>query len=1178
MTDQESDFNQLVESVAGRGTRPQGPSLSQLGDYRILREVGHGGMGVVYEAEQVSLGRHVALKVLPQHLLSRPEFRHRFEREAKAAALLHHTNIVPVFGVGEHDGLPYYAMQFIRGLGLDEVIRELLRTHGGDTDIPATSDDEPSSPSGPAPVARVAADAALAPSQGSGGVPRIAGPVEGRGGFSGESLRRLLLGPDEEGSVTGRKWTYAHAVARIGVQAAAALNYAHQQGILHRDVKPSNLLLDSRGTVWVTDFGLAKIADETNVTGLGEFLGTLRYMPPEAFEGHSDVRADVYSLGLTLYELLALRPAFDGKDRDRLVVQMTLTIPPRLDRLNLTIPRDLATIVHKAIERDPARRYRTAGELAADLQRFLDDAPIKARRTSAVERLMRWARRHRAEAASLAAIGAILVVVAITASVAAERFRRLAGEREEARAAEAEAHTRERWQHYRASIEAASGALQLNNLATARRALEEAPEEHRRWEWRHFHSQLDGARVVIPCPGRAALFEALLRLSPSGRQFAAWDSQERAVRLWDSATGRETAVLRASEADATALAYSADGERIAAAFADGHLATWEAATGRPLAAVRAHERDVTSVVWALGGRRVVSGDGLKNRLWDAAEGVEVAGLGDGGVSRPQVMADGRRISSGWGNRLCVWDAETGRQLAVVGKHEEPIAQVTLSPDETRIVVTTREPGTAYLWDLAAGRLVSVLRGQKAQVVTLAFSPDGSRLATGAVYPDNVARLWDAGTGRLIAVLEGHANFVNTLAFTPDSRRLVTGCGDRTVRLWDAAQGQPIALMRGHTAGVQKVLPNPDGTLILSFGDPVPRLWDARTGQLLALLRGHTGDVAEALFSPDGGVMVSRSGDGTVRLWDARLAARGGILRGHGSFVYDVAFHPDGERLASAGWDHTVRLWDATTGRAVGELRHASEYLDAVCFRPDGQQLVVAGHDNRLQLWDLSAPDRQREINTGEGRNWPPPPRAAYHPDGKFVAAPHGGESVGLWDPVSGSLVADLGGASCRLADVAFRPDGAQLAAGGLDGQVHVWELPGRNHVAALRTSDSNVYRIAYSADSHLLASSSLGHSVHLWDAHSFEELGVLPCGSIAYGLAFQPDGSRLAVGCSDGTIRLWDLVTLQQVAELHAHESYVHSVAFSPDGTRLASASGDATVRVWDTRPARDRAGAPAGR
>jgi serine/threonine protein kinase/predicted Zn-dependent protease len=359
-----------------------------IGEFRIVREVGRGGMGVVYEAVQESLGRHVALKVLPAEALSDPKRRERFRREAKAAAQLHHTNIVPVFGTGEAGGLHFYAMQFIPGQPLDQVLAELRKLQ---TDGPATTS---------------AVTAAFPLTQGT-----TPGNTPSRPPQSGLS------------TVPGRP--YWESVARLGFQAASALAHAHAHGVLHRDVKPSNLLLDPQGTLWIADFGLAKLADEDDLTAAGDILGTLRYMAPERFAGQCDARADIYALGLTLYELATLRPAFDESGREKLIAQVTQGEPLRPSQLNRAIPRDLETIILKAIAREPAARYQSAAELAEDLQRFAEDRPILARRESVSERLGRWARRNPV-LACLTALTAILLVAATgSATLAALSYARM---------------------------------------------------------------------------------------------------------------------------------------------------------------------------------------------------------------------------------------------------------------------------------------------------------------------------------------------------------------------------------------------------------------------------------------------------------------------------------------------------------------------------------------------------------------------------------------------------------------------------------------------------------------------------------------------------------------------------------------------------------------------------------
>jgi serine/threonine protein kinase/Tfp pilus assembly protein PilF len=350
---------QLAESI---------PPYAQLGEYRIVREVGRGGMGVVYEAEQVSLGRRVALKVLPFAAAIDPKQRQRFQIEAQAAAQLHHPHIVPIFGVGCEHGIHYYAMQFVDGRSLLAILCELrsgAATHFG---------------SG-------------AQSPGS--------PVE-----------QPLSGPTHVGRA------YCRNVARLGAEAADALEHAHALGIVHRDIKPANIMIDHHDALWITDFGLARCTTDLSLTHTGDMVGTLRYMSPEQAQargGVVDQRTDIYGLGVTLYELLTLQPAHNGRDHQELLRQIAQDEPVSPRRKNPAVPLDLETIVLKSIAKDPASRYTTAQDLADDLRRFMDDQPILARRPGLPERAMRWAKRHK----DLVVTAAAILVLALIAGTAA---------------------------------------------------------------------------------------------------------------------------------------------------------------------------------------------------------------------------------------------------------------------------------------------------------------------------------------------------------------------------------------------------------------------------------------------------------------------------------------------------------------------------------------------------------------------------------------------------------------------------------------------------------------------------------------------------------------------------------------------------------------------------------------
>ncbi len=541
--------------------------------------------------------------------------------------------------------------------------------------------------------------------------------------------------------------TYWQGVARVGVQVAEALEYAHGQGIVHRDIKPSNLLLDNRGTVWVADFGLAKADDQQDLTHTGDILGTLRYMPPEAFEGKSDARGDQYSLGLTLYEMLAFRPAFDQKDRARLLSQVTREAPARLAKINRAIPRNLETIVHKAIDRDPSHRYATAGELAADLQRFLDDDPIRARRITPLESLDRWRRHNRGLARALAfailalIAGSLLAIVfmlraqdaarAATTALASARQSEKA-EAESARSARAES----------ARQAAARGLSLIDQKDSARgilwltRALELDPEDISGVHHAVRVNLLQTAREQLATPrlllrpgrlkpvapgGPSDEIVRDLAYSPDGRILATAhglsDGRRGMVRLWSTDDGRELVKAVDLKAELSKIAFSPDGRRLWVGCGQPRwqLQTLDVATGEPV------------------------GEPLK------VPGIVGAFRHDGRAIAVAPTSDSVRVI----------DRETGKPLGPLlrdSSHRSGLREVAFSPDGRHLAMgesNDSEQGVsraAVAWDVESGKLLfETGKHDSYHIYAIAWSPDGKTVATGG--HDRTLRFWDAVTGR-----------------------------------------------------------------------------------------------------------------------------------------------------------------------------------------------------------------------------------------------------------------------------------------------------------------------------------------------------------------------------------------------------------------------------------------------
>jgi WD40 repeat protein/anti-sigma factor RsiW len=897
--------------------------------------------------------------------------------------------------------------------------------------------------------------------------------------------------------------------ARVMAQVARAVHYAHQRGILHRDLKPGNILLGENGEPLVSDFGLAKrmacIGDATSpvckreemvgLTQPGDIVGTPEYMSPEQASGLTHVlttASDVYALGAILFAVLTGRPPFAAGHVLDTLWKVRLEPPPSPRSLNSAVNRDLETICLKCLQKIPTQRYPTAAELADDLESYLEGRPISGRPVGTFERAVMWARRRPAVAgllavASMALTTIVLLAVGYLVSAARlketmarkaeteEMYQREAAEHQQAVEARADAdRQRQRAESflYANRIMRAFYSLSANDVARADEFLDECAPDQRLWEWWH---------VKHLCHAESCKFAghkgsvSSVSLSADGTRLAT-GSYDRTIKIWDVPNGKLLHNRTSHAGPVLCVRFSADGTRLASGSRDNTIKVWHARNGKELFTLKGHGGWVWSLSFTADGKRLASGsaDGTI-RIWDLAKQEQLPSFGSGKIDSRGLSfcTDGRLLASGGDDGVV--------KLRDVEKKTEPIS----------------------------------FTGHPCRVWSVSLSADGHYLASGD--DKGTIKVWDARTGEEVRSFAAHAKSVTSVSLSADGKRLASGSEDKTVKVWDVLGRKEPLCYKGHVGSVNSVSLSADGKLLASGStDWTARVWDATRAQEFVALEGHTSDVRSVSTSANGKLLASGSADGTVRVWEVPSRKVLHVLRVPGSDVTSVSLSADGERLASAGEDGTIMVWDARNGKEIQSRLGHEGFVWSVAFSADGKRLASAGKDRKVRIWDAAA----------------------------------------------GTVILTLQH-SDDVNSVSLSADGKHVASGGFDGTVRFWDVHAGKELLSPE-GDTHAVSVCFSADSKRLAFWS-GSAIKLWDVEKRQVLRTLKeRTSTVKCVAFSPDGKRLASGSHDGTIKVWDTETGLELLSFKGHSNVVNSVSFGADGGYLASGSADSTVKVWE--------------
>ena len=903
------------------------------------------------------------------------------------------------------------------------------------------------------------------------------------------------------GQALGGRPMPARRAAQLLITVARAVQFAHQHGVLHRDLKPGNILLDAQGEPHLTDFGLARVIQQDSVlTHTNVVMGTPAYMSPEQARGDAQgvtTAVDVYGLGAVLYEALTGTPPFGGGTSLATIRQVLEQEPRRPSIFNAEVDRDLETICLKCLEKEPGRRYGSAEAFLEELERWLRREPILARPSSPWEKIGKWVRRKPALAAASGTALLLLLIVAIGSPIAVVRIRR--------------AQERSEQNLYVAGVRLASQALEEHDLVGARLRLQgmlNSPKQRamRGWEWRYLMSQCHGDELATI--GRHEAGIAAVVFSPDDQTVIAI-GEDGVVKLWDVMTGKEAGSWQAHtnllhhRRDMTghSLALSPDGLTLATGGADGQIHLWDLASRQRVAQMGSLSGWVNGLAFSRDGRMLAGGCSEEVGLWSltnrpprqTAHWPAKIPLAFGVAFSAD---DKHLIVGGFLDSLHCWDISNPEIPLKFPCFKGSSAPAVVSPDGKWLAASAPDDPSVRLWNLETGQPSPALGARGVDYICFTFSPDSRVLAAGLRSGEII--LWDTAGQREPVTLVGHEELVHSLAFTHNGTRLVSASADNTLRLWDAS-------MKPHR-------------------EPVMQHGTAALGVRFSPNSRYLASSASESGKADG---THKLNPRTLKLWERKgkvwdeAAEAVVVAKSTGDYESDISFSPSGKIVG-------VSSYSSLRFQAVPDLQLitniASGNLPA--FSDDGRTLlhtVIEDEPERYRLVRRDSPTAP-EIVIGEQPGHPT--ALAVSPDGSLAASSTelSDGAIDLWQVRQRRQLTPLKGHALRVVFLTFSPDGKTLASASWDGKLGLWEVASQRNLGLLR-----------------------GHN------------GEVSCA------AFSPDGRTIVTSGRDATLRFWNVETRQEMFVLRGRKLNVNSVAFSPDadGQWLAAACQDGAIRLW---------------